>query len=366
MSVRDTVASVPLVDNHAHAVQPLGDDLTPERFAGYFTEGPASEHARHTVYYRVGLDLLAERFDGETEAELIAQRAAVDLESYSRELMAEANIEHILQDTGLPRGVGPAEFAPYTDAEISPMLRIENVAEELIEANDGFAGFEAAFQDRLAASLAGDHVALKSIVAYRTGLDVGTPTRSEAAKAFVEASERWDGRLDHPVLLDYCVNLGARIAAEHDAPMQFHSGFGDPDAHPLFVDPGYLYEFMTRHADTDVVLLHASYPYTRKAAYIASVLENAYLDLGLTIPFVQHGIADVFRRALELAPTTKLMYSSDGYEVPEWYYLAAERTRTDLADVLVDLVEEGYLTESYAEETGERILRENAVRVYDL
>jgi len=182
----------------------------------------------------------------------------------------------------------------------------------------------------------------------------------------VEASERWDGRLDNPVLLDYCANVGARIAAEYDAPMQFHSGFGDPDAHPLFVDPGYLYGFLKRHADTDVVLLHASYPYTRKAAYITSVLENAYLDLGMTIPFVQHGIADLLGRAFELAPTTKLMYSSDGYKIPEWYYIAAQRTRTDLADVLIDLVEDGYLTEPYAEEVARNVLRDNAVRVYDL
>ncbi|MFB6149347.1 MAG: amidohydrolase family protein [Halobacteriales archaeon] len=366
MSIRDTVEATPLVDNHAHAIYPLPADVTPETFAGYFTEGPGSAHARHTINYRVGLDLLAERFDGQSEPELIAQRTEVDLESYSKELLAAANISHICQDTGLPKGIGPDDFAAYTDATIRPMLRIENVAEELIETTTTFVGFESEFQDRLEAALRGDHVALKSIIAYRTGLDVGDPPRSEAAKAFVEESEGWDGRLDNPVLLDYCANVGARIAAEYGAPMQFHSGFGDPDAHPIFVDPGHLYDFLQRHDETDVVLLHAGYPYTRKAAYITSVLENAYLDLGMTIPFVQHGVASLLRRTLELAPTTKLLYSSDGFGIPEWYYLAAERIRTDLTTVLEGLVADGFLNEAYAEEVGMNILRENAVELYDL
>lgn len=366
MSLRDTVQSTALVDNHAHAVQPLPENLTPEMFSGYFTEGPGSEHARNTVYYRVGLELLRERLDGDSEAKLIAQRANVDLESYSRELMADANISHVLQDTGLPKGVGPADFSPYTDADIRPILRIENVAEELIDAGATFADFESDFQKRLEDALKGDHVGLKSIVAYRTGLDIGAPARSDAAKAYVQVREDWDGRLDHPTLLDYCANIGARIAAEYDVPMQFHSGFGDSDAHPIFVDPGHMYDFLNAHPDTDVVLLHASYPYTRKAAYIVAVLENAYLDLGMTIPFVQHGGAALLRRVLELAPTTKLLYSSDGFVIPEWYYLAAERMRTDLGDVLGDLVAGGFLSEPYAEEVATNILRENAIRLYDL
>lgn len=366
MSLRDTVQSTALVDNHAHAVQPLPDDLTPEVFAGYFTEGPGTEHARNTVYYRVGLALLRDRLDGDSEAELIAQRSSVDLESYSRELMADANISHILQDTGLPKGVGPEDFAPYTDADIRPILRIENVAEELIDAGATFSEFEADFQERLEDALRHDHVGLKSIVAYRSGLDIGGPGRSDAAKAYVQVCEDWKGRLDHPTLLDYCANIGAKIAAEYDVPMQFHSGFGDPDAHPIFVDPGHMYDFLKNYPDTDVVLLHASYPYTRKAAYIVSVLENAYLDLGMTIPFVQHGGAALLRRALELAPTTKLLYSSDGFVVPEWYYLAANRMRTDLADVLSDLVADGFLNEPYAEKVATNILRENAIRLYNL
>lgn len=366
MAIRDTVESTPLVDNHAHEIQPLPDDLTPEMFAGYFTEGPGSEQARHTIHYRRGLDLLADHFDDDSEAELISRRANVDLETYAHELLEQASISHILQDTGTPPGSDPEAFAQYTDAEIRPILRIENVVETLIEETENFTDFDAAFEERISEAFDGNHVALKSIVAYRTGLDVTLPSRSEAAKAYVEVSEAWDGRIAHPVLLDYTVHRAATLAAEHGVPLQFHSGFGDPDAHPLYVDPGHLYDFLTTHPDTDVVLLHASYPYTQKAGYIVSVLENAYLDLGMTIPFIQHGVESLLREALELAPVTKLLYSSDGFVIPEWYYLAAQRMRTDLTTVLEDLVADGFVDEAYAETMATAVLRDNAMQVYNL
>lgn len=366
MSIRETVEQTPLIDNHAHQVTPLPDELDPETYASYFTEGPASMHARHTTHYRNGIRLLAERFGDGTEEELVAARAEVDQKQFARELLAEANVSHILQDTGTPPGSDPAVFADYTDADIRPILRIETEIEELIETTDNFTDFEAEFETRCTDALEGDHVGLKSIIAYRTGLDIATPDRSDAAKAFHEVQANWTGRIDHPTLLEYTAHLGAEIAGEHDAPMQFHTGFGDADAHPQYVDPSYMWEFMNGHAETTIVLLHAGYPYTQTAGYIVSVLENVYLDLGMTVPFIQHGGKSMLSEALELGPSSKLLYSSDGFGVPEWHYMGARRIRADLADLLEELVETGFLEPSQAETIARQILRENAERIYPL
>lgn len=366
MSIRETIEETALLDNHAHQVTPLPDDLDPETYAGYFTEGTGSFHARHTIYYRNGIQFLAEYFGEGSEEELVAKRADVDLQSFSRELMEKANISHILQDTGTPPGSDPQEFAKYTDVEVRPILRIETEIEDLIEANDNFADFEAEFEALCTKALRDDHVALKSIIAYRTGLQISDPARPEAAKAFYEAKENWTGRIEHPILLDYTANLATDIAGKYGAPIQFHSGFGDIDAHPQYVDPSYMWEFMKDHSDTDIVLLHSSYPYTQTAGYIISVLENVYLDLGMTTPFIQHGVQSMLREALELGPTSKLLYSSDGSRVPEWYLMSARRIRTDLAKVLEDLVEGDFLTQPHAEATARQILRENAERIYPL
>ncbi len=61
---------------------------------------------------------------------------------------------------------------------------------------------------------------------------------------------------------------------------------------------------------------------------------NVYLDLSLAIPFAQHGSERVVSTAMELAPTTKLLYGSDGFSVPELYVLAARRFRDALASTL--------------------------------
>lgn len=366
MSIRETVEDTPLIDNHAHQVTPLPDDLDPETYASYFTEGAASGHARHTIHYRNGIRLLAEYFGEGTEEELVAARAEVDQKQFSRELLAEVNVSHVLQDTGTPPGSDPEAFADYTDAEIRPIMRIETEIEDVIETTDNFTDFETEFEARLTDALGGDHVGLKSIIAYRTGLDIAAPGRSDAAKAFHEVSADWTGRVEHPTLLAYTAHLATDIAAEYDAPIQFHSGFGDADAHPQYVDPSYMWEFMNAHSDATIVLLHAGYPYTKTAGYIVSVLENVYLDLGMTVPFIQHGVKSMLADALELGPSSKLLYSSDGFGIPEWHYMGARRMRTDLASLLEELVEVDFLETSQAETIARQLLRENAERIYPL
>ena len=366
MAIREIVESTPLIDNHAHAVEPLSREAVTESFASYFTEGNLSQaNARHTLNYRAVVDLLAERFGNEDEETLLERRANVDLEPYSRELIGQTNIDCILVDDGFP-DLTPAEFEEYTDADIQPIHRIENTAEELIAEHDSLSSFEDAFVDHLDDVLTGEFVGLKTIVAYRTGLDVRRHDRVTIRDAYSDVRVDWSGRIDDPVINDYLVHLAAEVAATHDVPLQFHTGFGDADAHPRFVDPTYLYEFLRLHADTTVVLLHGGYPYTRAAGYVTATLDNVFLDLSLATPFVQHGVEPLISQALELAPTSQLLYASDAAFVPERYVLAARRFRTDLTSVLERLCDDGFISERYAEDVARGIIRENAIRLYDL
>ena len=59
------------------------------------------------------------------------------------------------------------------------------------------------------------------------------------------------------------------------------------------------------------MLLHASYPYTREEIYLIAVYKNVYLDIGKVFPSVSKGGQEaLIRHALELVPTTELMWSS--------------------------------------------------------
>lgn len=82
------------------------------------------------------------------------------------------------------------------------------------------------------------------------------------------------------------------------------------------------------------VLLHASYPYTRQAGYLASIHENVYVDFGLVFPKLSmDGQASVFRQLLETCPASKLLWSSDAQRYPEMLYLAAIQVRETIAYV---------------------------------
>jgi hypothetical protein len=368
MSIRETIAGIELVDNHAHPVEELSSEAITREFPTLFTEGGhAPADARHTVAYRRALGLLGEYLDGGTEAELLAARADVELTSYSRRVIGDTGTGVILADDGYPE-TSPAEFRSYTDAEVHPLLRLEPVIEELVPRHERLGELVAAFESRIEDALAGEYVGLKSIVAYRTGLDIDPPAAAEtaASEGYDAFRAGFDGRVEHAGVIDHCLNRAADLAADHGVPVQLHTGFGDSDAHPRFVDPSYLYEFLGAHPGTDTVLLHGGYPYVRTAGYVTSTFPNAHLDLSLANPFVAHGVEPMLRQALETVPATRLLYGSDAFSAPEIYALAAERIRTDLPAVLESLVDRGFYTEGYAEEVARMVLRENAVELYGL
>lgn len=360
------MASVPLVDSHAHAVEPLSRPTVTESFASLFTPGdmPTSD-ARHTLHYRAALALLGEQFDGETEAELLEQRGNVALEEYSADLIDETNTAVILADDGHP-GTTVDAFRSYTNAEVRPVLRIEPVLERLVDSYRDIDAFEETYVETLHESLAGEFVGLKSIAGYRTGLDVGPPNRTAAQAALTDARESVSSQVEDAALLEFCLHRACEVAAEADVPVQFHTGFGDSGANPHDVNPTHLTGLLGAHPDTTMVLLHAGYPYVGEASYVVSTYRNAYLDLSIAVPTVQHGVESLLREVLEVTPVSKLLYGSGASSAPERYVLAARRMRRDLASVLGSLVGEGFLTESYAEEAARMVLRENAVDLFGL
>jgi predicted TIM-barrel fold metal-dependent hydrolase len=176
-------------------------------------------------------------------------------------------------------------------------------------------------------------VGLKTIAAYRGGLDRVSPE----VVAALEANEA----------------TGAPL------PVQVHCGFGDADLDLPRADPSHLKPLVERFSETTWILLHC-YPFVREAGWMTHVYANVHLDLSLTIGFVSRP-AEALREALELAPVSKLLYASDAARTPERFYLAAKWWREALAEVLAEA-----LPPAEAEAAGRAILRENALRLYDL
>jgi uncharacterized protein len=368
------------VDDHCHG---LYRDV-PRDLMGWrrlFTEsrepGMAERHVPSMLSYQRLLRALADFLGcGPTETEVLTARQAHGGMELIGELLRAANIEVLLVDQGYPAPelvLPDVEVAAASGCRVASILRLETLMERLIAAHETLDAVEEALRAELADVRARGYVALKSIVAYRTGLAVRTWPREAAERAFAQAREEVAGRgsvrLAHKPLLDTLLHVAFAEAAQQAVPVQFHTGYGDTDADLLLGNPLHLRAVLEEPAyrGMPVVLLHACYPYTREGGYLAAVYENVSLDLSYGIPFLGYGEMVAFTRAaVGVAPLAKLLYSSDGVGVPELHWLSARDGRRALAQTLGEYVEQGDLRASEAERAGELVLRANAIRLYQL
>jgi uncharacterized protein len=299
------------------------------------------------VTYRRAIRLLAEHLGCEPAEEAVyARRLATEPDAYASALLRATNTERLLVDEGFPPaeiGTSWRELGELAGCEAHPIMRIEQVAETV-----GIDELDALRETVRAARLRG-YVALKTIAAYRGGLDLDALPPPYHA-----------GRLEgEPIRAVLIAALEANEQTGDPLPVQVHTGFGDSDLLLPAARPGLLKPLIERFRATTFVLLHC-YPFVREAGWLAHVYGNVFFDVSLTIPHVARPAAALYE-ALELAPVSKLLYASDASGTPELYLLAATWWRDALAEVLPAL-----MPEEDAVLAARLIMRENALGVYRL
>jgi len=264
------------------------------------------------------------------------------------------------------------ELGELGDCRVEPMLRLETLMERLITEHDSLEKVREALAITLDDMRGQGYVALKSIVAYRTGLAIQEWPEDEVESSFREfrrAVGEGSTRLAHKPLLDALLHAAFAEAARQEVPVQFHVGYGDTDTDLRLGNPLHLRAVLERpdYHGMPVVLLHECYPYTREGGYLSAVYENVYLDLSYGIPLLGYGeMLSFTRAALGVAPISKLLYSSDGIGVPELHWMSALDGRRVLGQALGELIAHEELSLSDAESAGEYVLRGNAIRLYSL
>jgi hypothetical protein len=263
---------VTVVDNHCHGIlrSQNFDDLVSWRRA--FTEsadpGMPREHVASTAFYQRLIRTLAAFFDCEPEEEAVfATRAEIDATELTSELLRAANVEIMLIDTGYPppQEILPAsELAQLADCRTEPMLRLETLMERLLSEHASLGEAKGALAAALGDVRGQGYLALKSIVAYRTGLNIGEWTEEAAEASFREyklAAGEGSARLTHKPLLDTLLHVAFAEAARQEVPVQFHVGYGDADTDLLLGNPLHLRAVLgrTEYRSMPVVLLHGCY-----------------------------------------------------------------------------------------------------------
>ncbi|CAN0926201.1 Protein fluG [Linum grandiflorum] len=375
--LREAIEKVQLVDGHAHNIVSLDSSFP---FINGFSEATAeaSSFTPHSISFKRNLREIAELYGCGNSLQAVEEhRRSAGLESAASACFKATGLSAVLIDDGLKLDSmlnidWHKTYFPF----VGRILRIERLAEEILEqeAPNGSTWtldtFTEAFVESLK-SVAKDIVGLKSIAAYRSGLEINPKvTSKDAAEGLAEVVQSGKPvRLVNKSLVDYIFVRSLEVALTFDLPVQIHTGFGDRDLDLRLSNPLHLRAVLEdeRFSGCRLVILHASYPFSREASHLASIYPQVYLDFGLAVPKLSvHGMISSVKELLELAPTKKVMFSTDGYAFPESYYLGVKKARECLFIVLRDACRDGDLTVTEAIEAARDILAENAIRLYKI
>ncbi|KAL0336931.1 UNVERIFIED_CONTAM: protein fluG [Sesamum calycinum] len=290
------VETAELVDAHAHNIVAL-DSAFP--FVNCFSEatGAALSDVPHTISFKRSLKEIAELYGSKSSLDAVQEyRSRSGLESVTAKCLEAARISAVLIDDGL---------------ELDKSMKLSGT-------KDLYHLLMITYADKI--------VGFKSIAAYRSGLEINTNVSTKDAQEglndVLQAGK--PVRITNKNLIDHIFVHTLEVAQSFDLPMQIHTGFGDKDLDLRLSNPLHLRNLLedSRFSRCRIVLLHASYPFSKEASYLASVYPQVYLDFGLAVPKLSfHGMLSSVKELLELAPIKKVMFSTDGCGFPEGFYL---------------------------------------------
>lgn len=369
--VADHLRTVTLIDHHVHgafdkpvdragfeaAINEGSTDPVPSFMTQF--DSPLGLSIRRWCAPLIGLDALAGADD------YWARRSEYSPDELARVMLPAAGVSRWIVDTGFKGDLitTPERLTDLSGVPSSEILRLERLAEDLLEGGTAPDHYPAAFRAALrAAADSPDVVGTKTIVAYRTGFDVDWSRPDDAdvvARARDLSGRPRPLRLDDPLLIAF----GVHEAAAHGLPIQVHVGFGDRDLDLNRTDPLLLLPLLRTMTPVPVLLLHC-YPFQRQAGYLAQAFDHVNFDVGLAINYLGVRSTGLVAEALETAPFAKQLYSSDAFGPPELHVLGSVLWRRSMGIVLGEWVRAGDCTESDAVRIVDMIGVHNAERVY--
>ena len=372
--VNELVSQIALVDHHTHSI--ATGRITRSQFMFML-----SESDRQAAADGAGMDsqvgIAARRWcapllglPAHVPAEAyLEHRLGVRNEDAAAQLLPNAGLERMLIDTGFRGGelLGLVELARLAAAPTDTIVRLEGLAEGVALSGVGAEGFPGAFRSALEAEVT-TAVGLKSIIAYRCGLDFDPTPPPE--REVVDPAGAWlrqiestgTARLVDPVLLRFTLWEGASTGM----PLQIHTGYGDTDLDLHRSDPLLLSDFLRATESTCPVLLLHTYPFHRNAGYLAQMFPHVFMDVGLAVNYTGAQSGQIIAESLEVAPFRKILFSSDAWGLPELHLLGSWLFRRGLSRVLGTWVAKGDWSLADAERVIRLVGAENARAVYKL
>ncbi len=378
--MKQQLQNIHVVDVHAHPYVPNTQPFTADEFMRKLSLSVIPEMFQKqqeqqlifpgsNMYMQITLQRLARYFSCRPVLEEVVEirnERARDFSKYTRALFQDANLRGLVLDFGYPTPQIPKETYDNLSGIASwEVYRIESVMVRLSKETADFFTFAEQYRADLQQALQQRHIlGLKTIIAYRSGLEIAPKDERAAADQYPEFRE--NERASVKALRDYCLHIAMEVCTEANKFMHIHTGVGDGEVVLPKASPSFLLDMLRdkRYRDTKVHLVHGGYPWMEEAAFIVSILPNVYMDISLQTPFAGHGVERIISQVFEMAPFHKVMYGSDAFTIPEMNWLGVHLFKECLERVLMGWIQKDYMNEEVALHIAELVLHQNFENMY--
>lgn len=368
-------AEVQLFDHHCHGL--VRRQLSAEEFALLATEGDWLPERALDVFatpFGIAMRTICAPILG-LEAtcsvdEYTNARGSRDNDELMSLMLASTGTMAYGIETGFPRAniASPAQMAEMSGKQAHTIVRLEAIA-EAVAADGDAAGFFERFCAELDRATAEGAIGVKSVAAYRFGLDLPDAPPSERELADAVSSWYTNAERSGSFRVADRTIIGALVwaAIERALAIQLHVGFGDTDVQLDTADPSHLTPLLraTEKSGSRFALLHC-YPFNREAGVLAHVFPHVYFDVSCVSHYAGPSSSTLIAEAFEVAPFSRILYASDAYGIPEHYAVSAALWRRGMDRLMNAWVGDGYLTSTEAEVICADVANRNATTLYQL
>lgn len=384
-----------LIDTHAHPFNPSLKRISNEQLSMLLAIGsPEYESSsvshvsdlKELLLYKFIIKELARLLNVKNDENSIINKRnslAENFKNYVEILLNDAKIAGFVFDDGYSEAKGEHALPHiniYDFKELLPknmklkfLHRIEPDIKNCFEKASDFESFIREIEDIVDSYIKNpEYAGFKTIIAYRTGLDIKLRSEEEAKNEFRrykkgEGERKWFGP-ELKITREYVVSLIIEKISKSSKVLQIHTGIGDKDIVLNKSFPYLLFDLLKeeRVRNAKIILVHGGYPNVVFASYLANAFPNVFMDISIATPFGLANLENRIKEAIELAPASKVMYASDGYYIPELHWAGAILFKKALKRVLNDLINTYKFDEDDALRVARMIAYENAERVYGM
>jgi len=210
-----------------------------------------------------------------------------------------------------------------------------------------------------------DAVGIKSGLAYQRILFYDDVAKADAEKIFVKGLNNADAQ-ERKKFDDFMMHAVCEKCAEYKLPFQIHTGIQAGNYNTITnAKPTHLTNLFRKFSDVQFDLFHGGYPYMQEAGLLAKYFPNVYLDAC----WLAHISPAAYKRGLdewlEIVPSNKIFAWGGDHGIIEHSYASLKLAKDLVSDVLASKVVSGYFSLKTALSVAEKIMGENAIKVYN-